>query len=66
MIDVEKRELDLEGLKQELERVKKEDFMLEMKDNWSREDFDRSQQLHCQMRMLKEMISRKEQEQGKE
>ena len=64
MGEVEIRELDLEGLRNYLKEVEEQKFYLEMKDRWSREDFDRADQLSVQIKTLRKMIKQKEEEQS--
>lgn len=64
MGEVEIRELDLDGLRNYLKEVEEQKFYLEMKDRWSREDFDRADQLSVQIKTLRKMIKQKEEEQS--
>ena len=64
MGEVEIRELDLDGLRNYLKEVEEQKFYLEMKDHWSREDFDRADQLSVQIQTLRKMIKQKEEEQS--
>ena len=45
-------------MKERLERLEKELFLLEMKDRWNREDFDKSAHLSHEIKEIKKNLKR--------
>lgn len=50
----------LEELKQQLEKVESDNFILEMKDRWTSEDYQTSYKYNAQIRELKQQIKQLE------
>lgn len=48
-----------EEIEQKIEEVKNRQFMLQMKDHWSDDDYDTDRMYSCQLRQLKEMLDGK-------
>lgn len=54
------KELTLTQLKAKLEELENKDFMLKMVDTWTSEDYRYSDELHQQIKAVKNEISEKE------
>lgn len=54
------KELTLTQLKAKLEELENKDFMLKMVDTWTSEDYRHSDELHQQIKAVKNEISEKE------